>query len=397
MSQTLFDSFVRTDGEPARAEEDSFAFLNRAATPYWERVRTFVDQAFAAYPESDAADLRPRFQSRRWSDHVGAWWELYLFTLLQALGLEVEVHPDLPGVATRPDFRASDREGPFFIEARHVAAGIMSDARTVGRDGWITGPLDELAHADFMVGVRILDRAAERPRRRAVTAGVLAWLDSLDRDEVAARPPRDFPTFVGNAGGWRFELSALPVKPRASGGGRRRLVGIYPGASGYDNTSPALRAALKEKAAKYGRPESPFVLAPLLTSGFTSNDDVVSALYGSEAVTFPIGDPSQGKLVRRRDGFWVSGEGFRGTRISAVLLGQSVLPWTVSGPLPRLWIHPSAARPLPSHFGLPTARLDDAGMLQLSDDDRTGADVFGLAPDWPGPEAPFEPGEHPKP
>jgi len=39
---------------------------------------------------------------------------------------------------------------------------------------------------------------------------------------------------------------------------------------------------------------------------------------------------------------------------------------------------------------LPTARLDPAGKLVLSDADCTGAELFGLSPQWPGPEAPFE-------
>lgn len=389
MGTSIFDDVLRTDGSPSR-EEDSFTFLNRAATPYWERVRQFVDEIFAAYPAEHAADLRMRFRSRRWSEHVGAWWELYLFTLFRSLDLEVEVHPELAGVASRPDFRVHGRNGAFIVEARHVAAGITSGQRRIGRDDWVTAPLEELSHPNFMVGVRILERAPRRPRRAAVTAGVLEWLDGLDPGAASAGPIQDLPRFSGQAGGWRFELTALPVKPEARGRPDRRLVGLYPVASGYDNTTAALRAALKEKASKYGRPACPFVLAPLVTSGHLDNEDVVGALFGTEAVALTAHATKTAQVVRRRNGFWVSGNGFRGTRISAVLVGNAVLPWTVAKTLPRLWIHPAAAHPLPSDLTLPTARLDPDGQLVLSDSERSGAELFALRSDWPGPEDPFD-------
>jgi hypothetical protein len=98
------------------------------------------------------------FQDRRWSMHVGAWWELYLFTLACALGADVEVHPELRGVSTRPDFRLRIDGEIVLVEARHVAAGLVSEERSVGRDDWITGPLDTLWHPNFVVAVRIHSR-----------------------------------------------------------------------------------------------------------------------------------------------------------------------------------------------------------------------------------------------
>jgi hypothetical protein len=359
------------------------------ATPYWARVRTYVEDCFAAYPEEHAADLRERFRSSRWSDHAGAWWELYLFTMFRRLGCEVEVHPALPNITKRPDFKVDARDKSFYVEARHVAAGPTAGEQVVGSDEWITGPLDELAHPRFMVVVRILRRHVQQPPRRAVTARVLPWLDSLDPDAVAADPFLDRWMFrQDDAAGWAFELRPLAIEARAES--ERGLVGIFPGHSGYDNTVTALRAALKEKAAKYGHTGAPFVLAPLLTSGFADNDDIVQALFGSEAVVIDTNRPDNHEVIRRPDGFWISRGGFRGTRISAVLVGQGATPWTAAGPLPRLWINPAAARPLPSDFGLPTARVGDDGHVVVADGRRDAAALFGLAADWPGPERPFE-------
>jgi hypothetical protein len=219
-------------------------------------VRSFVDEVFADYPEQHARDLRARFRSRRWPEHAGAWWELYLFALFRALDLEVEVHPVLPGVSTRPDFRVGSGNSAFVVEARLVAAGIVSGRPQVGRDEWITGPLDDLSHPNFMVAVQITKRAPQRPRRAAVTAGVLEWLNGLDPDDVIPASIHDLPPFSVDAGALGFDLRALPMKPQAPCRPPRRLVGMHPGHSGVDTTTSALRAALKEKAAKYGRPDA---------------------------------------------------------------------------------------------------------------------------------------------
>lgn len=66
------------------------------------------------------------------------------------------------------------------------------------------------------------------------------------------------------------------------------------------------------------------------------------------------------------------------------------MPWTAGRPLPRLWIHPAPARPLHSDLTLPTATLDAAGRLVLSEANRTGAELFALSSEWPGPEGPFD-------
>ncbi len=72
-----------------------------------------------------------------------------------------------------------------------------------------------------------------------------------------------------------------------------------------------------------------------------------------------------------------------------MLIGDAVLPWTAAKAVPRLWLNPGAARPLPMQLELPTASLDIEGRLVLSPDELSGADLFGLQADWPGPEGPF--------
>ena len=212
--------------------------------------------------------------------------------MFRAFGSSLDVHPEVEGTSARPDFRVHTAEGSLLIEARYVTAGLTVGEQRVGRDDWITAPLDALSHPNFMVSVRIHERGASQPRRSAVIAGVLDWLDMLDPDAVAEQPLTDRERFQGFAGDWRFELRPIAVKAETRGR-QRRLVGMGPAISGFDNTVLALRRALKEKARKYGRPTEPLVLAVLMTSGFTETEDIVDALFGSQAVGLTRVNPAR--------------------------------------------------------------------------------------------------------
>lgn len=366
----LFDEVARSDPEPARSE-DSFTFLNRVAGPYWERVRGFVEGLFSDFPPEHAAGLRSRFRDRRWNEHVGAWWELYLFGLLRALGGQVQAHPPVPDASSRPDFRVRLETDDFFLEARYVQAGLTAERRQ-GRDDWITAPLDELTHPRFMVSARITQRGESQPRKREVIDGVIEWLDSIDADSAAGLDVADLPKHYGVAGGWRFELIPLPMR---SATGARRLVGVYPGISGWDNSREALRRALREKAGRYGQLGRPYVIALLTTSGFLAEDDVAAMVYGSQ--------------TGRNGGVWDRRATQRHTRVSAVMVADALLPWSVGDRLPRIWVNPAPAHPLTSYMGLPTAVRLENGRVVLEDGRLSPRGLFGLPADWPGPDPRF--------
>lgn len=50
---TLFHNTERTDRTPQGHIEDSFAFLDRVNSPYWDRVRTQLDEWYADFPDTD--------------------------------------------------------------------------------------------------------------------------------------------------------------------------------------------------------------------------------------------------------------------------------------------------------------------------------------------------------
>src|SRR5690348_8101098 len=100
----IFDDIDRTNSEPKSHTESSYHFLNRVARPEWELVRNLIDGWFSHYPQAAQADLRSRLRDDDYAQHIGAWWELYTYTLFRRLGHQVSIHPVLKNTRRQPDF-----------------------------------------------------------------------------------------------------------------------------------------------------------------------------------------------------------------------------------------------------------------------------------------------------
>lgn len=160
-----------------------------------------------------------------------------------------------------------------------------------------------------------------------------------------------------------------------------------PSLSGVVNDIDMIGRTLDRKRRKYGKPKEPLVLTLLLMSAFMENHDIEQALLGRMAYQFDPGDFQRGQWVRQRNGFWMRGGEPRNTRLSAVITGTDVMPWTIAQVWPRLWRNPWAARPVDADLGLPEAVASERGIATYSE--RAEA-PFGFPDDWPGPEEPFQ-------
>jgi hypothetical protein len=70
------------------------------------------------------ADVRGRIRSRDEAQHQSAFFELYWHELLRCSDFEVETHPQVPNVASNPDFLAHrDGEPQFYLEATLASVG----------------------------------------------------------------------------------------------------------------------------------------------------------------------------------------------------------------------------------------------------------------------------------
>jgi len=117
----LFDDELPTTPRPARAE-GVFDFLARAKGSHWAAVRDALSTWFARYPADERETLRKRLFDDVDDKAQAAFWELLLHALYTAADFRGEVHPTLEDSEHRPDFRVSDDESAFLLEARVVTA-----------------------------------------------------------------------------------------------------------------------------------------------------------------------------------------------------------------------------------------------------------------------------------
>jgi hypothetical protein len=379
----LFDDIARSDSSVARFSESTFDWLNRVDGDDCARVREVLESWYVDYPADSKADLRMRFRNRDMGQHVGAFWELYVFTLYRRLGHAVTVHPSVPGTDRKPDFLVSRDGTSMYVECAVVFPGDTAGRLTPGVEGYIYDYINTLSSPDFFVGLRFSQVGTQQPKVTEITKPLDEWLSSLnpDKELEAIDSGNDPPTKEISVRDWKLVYTPYPKSPDKRGEGRRLLGVLPPSGTFVVNDVEQLRDTLKRKGRRYGKsPDKPLVIAILNRSAFGGQDDLTDAVFGS--ITVEDGNGlSAPRLVRGRNGYWRGAEG--GARVSGVLFGQNLNPWSVATVLPQLWINPWGSMPLVATDSLATFSVGDTGEIVAAGGGIEAHEVFGLPQGWP--------------
>lgn len=388
----LFEQRERIDPRTKRVEESDFMFLDRVASPLFARVRDLLNDWLAAAPEI-APDLLPRLRARDDEQFRSAFWELYLHEALRRMNFRVQVEPQLQSTSRRRDFHVEPGESHEFTIEAVMAHDSRNDDARANRLARVYQSVNRLDNRDFSIALRLVSEGQTEPSGARLRDQIGAWLATLDRTELRpileAGRSREMPERTFTVRDWIWAVRALPTPDHVAAGiARHSLIGIYPGGGGFSNPD-RLRSRLRGKRPSvYGVGEQPFVIALLDNELLSGADTLIDALYGDEAIQFDPANPEAPAVpLRRGNGFWRSG---RNTRVSAILYGREVLPWSIARVSPTLWLNPFAQAPL--HTELPFARrvtMTGAGDLETGTAAIAPFEFFGLPSDWPGPEPPF--------
>ena len=284
-------------------------------------------------------------RGRLFDEGQAAFFELLLHELYSAAGFAVEVHPPLKESESRPDFRISDGNSAFLLEARVVTATSDEKRRRDRRLQTLIAAINRIAPRNFYVQLEIVTEGRDQPAVGHVLAELEPWLARLDPVELAdmhrthgslrALPSRDFPT-----GDWVLRFTPVPVDPDKRGKLTGPLVGIEPIETSYSDPTAATRNALRKKGRKYGTTRLPLVIALDLEEPGIETGDIAAALFGkvSTIVSFD-GEPVVVGERRVDDGYW-SARRNAGKRVAAVLTIPTPRPWNVTTVEPHLWLNP---------------------------------------------------------
>jgi len=298
----LFDSLSRNDQDPALYAEPHFDYLNRSARPEAQAIRRLLERWYSRFPEEGRHDLRKRLRSRKDSDHLAAFFELYLHELLRQLGYKVSVHP---GTSTgkQPDFWVTCASGKgFYLEAR-VASNLSQQEQAA--KNWVNALYDALnnMHSEqFFIGLDLQAWPKNPPSGKKIRKFIERRLAGLDFNQIVAAFQRDgfgsLPRWRYDDDGWVVHFFPLPKSSK-----QQARTGLRPLACWFEkptwvDSSRALRKALQKKAGRYGELGAPYVVAVNAVGLIPDEIAVMEALLGKEVWVNDLGWSKQPRLQR---------------------------------------------------------------------------------------------------
>lgn len=340
--------------------------------------RALVNACYALFPDHDG-----RFAARLYSeidvDHHQALDELHIHHVLRQTHHDVRYEVGDVG----PDFR---------VYEENVCVGAVEVLSLFQREDWTAEEKRHLRLADelnrrlsptdgYFVDYEIEVADKEPPPRRFADfiTRELAKLPPHDSLSLPSDPTRsDLPTAVYDRDGVRIRATFLPMNKDAGAktNSDARIVGTGPAIGGMVNASDRLRERIAAKAGgRYDVTKVPFVIAVGVHDTFCSDDEVMEALYGDEAVVV-----ATGRLVRRNDGvFGADRERTEGRhrRVSGIAVFSGLRCWEREAADVAMYDNPYARRLAPDSLVQWTRRYGVA--------EETAAGVrFG----WRGADAP---------
>jgi hypothetical protein len=353
---------------------------------YWEKCRNATEEWFGRIPDPEQLDLRRRFQSSDDSQHIAAYWEIYLHEFLLRCGYSVQAHP-LHGQGVKsPDFLATSAGEAFYLEATTIELPKPERDENGRRQAIFDAILRKVHSENFTIGIESVVDGASSPPTNSLCRELNEWLESLDPGAcVPTHGGRlEFPERRISFADWVWSFTALP---RLSPGRYWSIIQMYPSQGGVVTDHSDIAQKLKEKAERYGNLEHPLLLA-IMSPRVHAGDigDVHRALFGiSGDMPVRLCEGSwHGEYIGSQSGLWVNQNGPTRTNVTGVLY------------LSHLGCHAVAQRRITawecpwSGHRLPTQLIADRITLNCFDNSfdliqamKAPHEVFGLPVDWP--------------
>jgi hypothetical protein len=387
----IFDNVDRTYEGPASEQESHFVFLNRSARKEINQVRELMEDWFSRYPDTQQEELRVRLRSEIDRHFLSAFFELYLHELLIRLGYHVEVHPEVSiESGKRPDFLVSSPSGKeFYLEGILATDLSHADIGANNRIKEVYDALNDIVSPNFFIGINIRGTPTTPVPKWKLKRDVHRFLEKLDPDIVTSyyKNNNDFPKKSFSHDDWILEYYAIPKSNESRGKDSVRPLGVRMHMPKWVDTRTPIRDAIQKKSTKYGNLGKPYIIAVNSLALHLDNIDIMDALFGKESFVFTIDSDgslvgSEPKAIRNPDGAWFGPEGPQNTRVSAVFIVWSLLPWSVAVRTPIIYHNPWSQFPCQEEMAKLKRAIPNCGHMETIEG-LNAKDIFNLKADWP--------------
>jgi len=378
---TIFDDIPRQDTGALQPDETLFAFLNRSGRPIETRVREKLDGWLTGYPENLRDDLVARLRSTSDDQHRSAFFELFLYHLLQARDCKViAIEPKLGHTAKNPDFLVANAEQErFYVEAVMATGLSQQEVGARARLNTALTAIDNTPLPKHFLDLTVTGQPSKPVSVNKLKRELKSWIAGLPADQTA----RSAAPFVWDEHGFKIEIRALTRnKPDEDG----RAIGVRRTPIMQINPSREIHPALKKKATRYGKLDHPYLLALNALSSQHNELAVTDALFGTPYYELSKGPNGEEiiKELRRPDGIWYGPPDGRAqnTRMSGVLALMQIDPWNFASKSGLLIPNPWASKPLPK-LDLGTAEFVRAGDIFERREGKPISELVGVPAQWP--------------
>jgi len=394
------DSLFSAERSPGSRRErwalTDYQRLDQACGAVADEVRRLMDGWYRRLPAHARSEIRQRFRAPASGDHLGAFWEMYLYEAASRLDRDVDLDVGRDHGGRRPDLLIGGEADGVFFEAT-VALGDGAVRRNHrARADQLYAAIERVHNRNFLLHTELRRVGDATPGRKLVADPVDRWLDTLDPDAVRrdADAGQAAPEFIIDKDGWLVVIEATGKLVELRGDPEMgvigsRVEGFDPDADGedllpkIDDITPLTDALLRKAGHRYELGGRPFVIAVLCAGDFIDEHDIAQALFGQI-------DYWRGISTGRADGdfqpggLWHDGGGARYTRVSAVLTASNLTPNAVAAVEPRLWLNLAAAHPIdPSSLPWRSWEIDSSGRFVERPAAKSAAELFELPVRWP--------------
>lgn len=388
----IFQDIPRTDSRNKQYSESDYEYLNRSDRDESECIRCTLNAWFKKYPDNEKQDLIARIKSRDNYQHYSATFELYLHELLLNLGYEIDVHPQTNNCKnTCPDFLVTDSEGfQFYIEAVQSSDINKHERSGENRLNVVFDSINKITSYNYFLEIDYEDLPPSSPSGKKLRTELEKWLNSLDYNEACSNLKDDdfskLPKYTFTHEGWKALFTAIPRSAEKRETPLDNVIGMLSPGARWLSTWETIRDTLVAKGKHYGALDLPLIIAVNANVFHLDRISIMEALFGQEQFIFNRNTKTEGPEMRRSpNGLWQGPKGIRYKRISGILIGFGIKPWTFGVREMTLYKNPWAYNALKGRvFSMPFAEADE-GKMKWHEGTHP-KDILKLQPCYPGIE-----------